>query len=92
MDDQKKDNIDPKIPLKGAAPNNYRTITSLPIMWKILTASIREEIYFSLTSRGLFPEEQKGSCKGSKCTEELLYIDQHILNESKTSGKNLAMT
>ena len=61
------------------------------MMWKILTAQIREEIYYSLTSRGLFPDEQKGSYKGSRGTAELLYIDQHILNESKTRRKNLAM-
>ena len=61
------------------------------MMWKILTAQIREEIYYSLTSRGLFPEEQKGSHKGSRGTAELLYMDQHILNESKTRWKNLAM-
>ena len=61
-----------------------------PMMWKILTAQIREDIYFSLTSRGLFPEEQKGCCKRSRGTVELLYIDQHILNESKTRQKNLA--
>ena len=60
-------------------------------MWKMLTAKIREEIYFSLTSRGLLPEEQKGCRKGSRGTEELLYIDQHILNESKTRRKNLAL-
>ena len=58
---------------------------------KILTAQIREEIYNSLISCGLFPEEQKGCCEGSRDTEELLYIDQHILNESKTRRKNLAM-
>ena len=60
-------------------------------MWKILTAQIREEIYYSLTSRGLFPEEQKGCRKGSIGTAELLYIDQDILSESKTRRKNLAM-
>ena len=60
-------------------------------MWKILTAQIREEIYYSQTSRGLFPDEQKGCGKGSRGTAELLYIDQHILNESKTRRKNLAM-
>ena len=60
-------------------------------MWKILTAQIGEKTYYSLTSRGLFPGEQKGCPKGSRDTAELLYIDQHILNESKTSRKNLAM-
>ena len=51
------------------------------MMWKILTAQIREKIYYSLTSCGLFPDEQKGCCKGSRGTAELLFIDQHILNE-----------
>ena len=61
------------------------------MIWKILTAQIREEIYYSLTSRTLFPEEQKGCRKGSRGTAELLYIDQHIVNENKTRRKNLVM-
>ena len=60
-------------------------------MWKILTAQIREEINYSLTSCELFPEEQKGCHNESRGTGELLYIDQHILNKSKTRWKNLAM-
>ena len=92
MDDQRKDHIYPEgHPLKGTAPNNYRPITCLPMMWKILTAQIREEIFYSLTICGLFPEEQKGCRKGSRGTGALLYIDQHILNENKTRRKNLAM-
>ena len=76
---------------KGIAPNNYKPIICLPMMWKILIAQIREEIYYSLTSRRLFPEEQKGCCQGSRSTTELFCIDQHIPNESKTRRKNLAM-
>ena len=90
-DDQRKDHIDTKGPKQRTAPNNYRPITCLTMIWKILTAQIREEIYYSLTSHRLFPEEQKGCCTGSRGTAELLYIDQHILNESKTRRKNLAM-
>ena len=60
-------------------------------MWKILSAQIREKIYYSLTSCELFPDEQKGCRKGSRGTAEFLYIDQHILNESKTRRKNLAV-
>ena len=80
-----------KDPSKGTAPNNYKPITCQPTMWKILTAQIREKIYYTLTSRRLFPNEQKGCRKGSRCTTELLYIDQHITSESKTRRKNLAM-
>ena len=77
--------------IKGTALNNYRPITCLRMMWKILTAHIREGIYYSLTSCRLFPEEQKGCHKGCRGTGELLYIDQHILNESKTRRINLTM-
>ena len=52
---------------------------------------MREKIYYSLTSHGLFPDEQKRCRKGFRGTAELLYIDQHILNESKTRRKILAM-
>ena len=48
-----------KDPSQGTAPNNYRPITCLPMMWKIFTAQIREEIYYLLIRRGLFPEEHK---------------------------------
>ena len=61
------------------------------MMWKTLTAQIKEKIYYSLTSRGLFPDGQKGCRKRSRGTAQLLFIDQHILNEIKTRRKNLAM-
>ena len=77
--------------LERTAPNNYRPITHLAMMWKILTAQIREKIYYLLISRGIFPEEQKGCRKRTRGAKELLYIDQHILNDSKTRRKNLTM-
>ena len=40
----------------------------------------------------MLPDEQIRYHKGSRGTGELLYIDQHILNESKMRRKNLAMT
>ena len=73
---------------KGTALNNYRPITCLPMMWKILTVQIREEIYNSLTNRGMFPDEQKGCCKWSKGTAELLYIDQHIMKKKEQTEKS----
>ena len=83
--------LNQKDPSKGIAPNNYRPITCLPMMLKILTAQIREKIYYSLTSHRLFPDEQRRCHKGSRGTAELLYMDQYILNESKTRRKYLAM-
>ena len=76
-------------PSKGNVSNNYRPITCLPMMWK---TNIGEEIYYSLTSRRLFPDEQKGCYKVSRGTEVLLYIDQNNLNESRNRKKNLLMS
>ena len=80
-----------KDPIKGTAPKKYRPITCLRQMWKMLTAQIREETYDTLTSRRLFPEELTGCCKGSRSIREVQYIDQHILNQSKTRQKKLAI-
>ena len=91
MDDQRKDYINPKGPKQRNFSNNYRPVTCLTMTWKILTAQIWEKIYYSQTSRGLFPDEPKACRKGSRGTAELLYIDQHILDENKTRRKNLAM-
>ena len=56
---------------KGTSPNNFRTITTcLPMMGKILTTQIRMEIYWSLISQGLFPEEQKGTRRSG----DILYM------------------
>ena len=75
-----------KDPLEGTAPNKYRSITYLPMMWKIKhkNPQIWEKIYYSLINCGRFPQEQKGCRKGTRGIEELLYIDQHTLNERKT--------
>ena len=55
----KKTTLIQKNPRKRTAPNNYRPITCLLMMWKILRAQIREKIHYSLTSRGLFPYEER---------------------------------
>ena len=80
-----------KDPLKRTAPTNYRPITCLPMIWKLLTAQIRDKIYYSLINHGISPDEPKGCRKRTRDSEELLYRDQHILNESKTRRNNLAM-
>ena len=69
QDDERKDHIDPKGPSKGTAPNNYRLITCLLMMWKISIAQIREEIYYSLTSRRLFPENRNYAEKDRKAQQ-----------------------
>ena len=42
-------------------------------------------------TNGLLPGKQKVCRKGFRGTGEVIYIDQHFLNESKIRRKNLAM-
>ena len=91
MDDLREDHSDPKRSRQRNPANNYRPITCLPMIWKMLTAQIKENIKYSLTSREIFPEEKKGCQKRSRGTEDILYIEQHVFNESKARRKNLAM-
>ena len=76
-----------KTPKKKLFPSNYKPITCLPLMWKILATHIREEIIYLLVGLRLFPEEQKGCHKGTRETGDLLYIDQHIFEESNDRRK-----
>ena len=82
MDDQRKDDIDTKGPKQRKRPkqlqNHYLPTNDV----ENINNTKREEIYYSLTSCNLFPDEQKRCSKGSRGTAELLYINQHILNES----------
>ena len=59
----------------------------LLMMGKILTAQVREEIYYSFISHRQFPEEQKGCRKGIRKTGELRYYTQHV--KCKTRRKNV---
>ena len=91
MGDQRKDYINPKGPKQRNRSEQLQN-NNLPTNDVENINSINKgKIYYSLTSHRVFPDEQKGWHKGSRGTAELLYIDQHILNESKTIRKNLAM-
>ena len=63
--DKNKDNV----------ASNYRPITCFPLMWKLLTNVITDQIYAHLDQEMLLPEEQKGCRKGSRGTSNLLYIE-----------------
>ena len=76
---------------RGNFPSNFRPITCLPIMWKILAGIIAECVYESLDSRGVLTAEQKGCERGTRGTHDLIYIDKMVLREVKRRRKNLAM-
>ena len=53
---------------KSNIASNYRPITCLPLMWKLLTYAIADQIYAHLDQEKLLPEEQKGCRNGSRGT------------------------
>ena len=48
--------------------------------------------YAHLDQEKLLPEGQKGCRKGSRGTNDLLYIDRAVIKEVKSRNKSLAMT
>ena len=80
-----------KDPDKGMLPGNFRPITCLPIMWKLLTGLLSGAIYDHLLSHSLFPDEQKGCRSMSRGCKEQLLIDKLILKNCKRRKTNLHM-
>ena len=76
---------------KGNVASNYRPITCLPLMWKLLTGVIADQVYAHLDQEKLLPEEQKGCRKSSGGTNDLLYIDRAVIKAVKSRNKNLVM-
>ena len=66
---------------KGNGASNYRPINCLPLMWKLLTGVIANQIYAHLDQEKLLPEEQKECRKGSRGTNDLVYIDRAVIKE-----------
>ena len=60
-------------------------------MWKLLTGAIADQMYAHFDQKKLLPEEQKGCRKGSRGTNDLLYIVRAVIKEVKSRNKNLAM-
>ena len=72
--------------------SNYQPITCLPLVWKLLTGTLADELYAYLEKKILLPEEQKGRRRKCKGTSDLLFIDKIVLWEVRMRNKNLAVT
>ena len=59
---------------KGNVASNCRPMACFPLMWKLLTFVIADQIYTHLDQEKLLPEEQEGSRKGSRGTNYLLVL------------------
>ena len=76
---------------KGNAVHNFRPISCLPLMRKLMTGITAESMYTFMDNENIPPEEQKGCRWKSRSTKDQLLIDKAILRDCKRRHKNLAM-
>ena len=76
---------------KGNLVSNFRTITCLPLIWKLLTSILAKELYEHLEKTNSLPWEQKGCRKGSRGTKDQLLIDKMIVKDCKRRLTSLAV-
>ena len=76
---------------KSKTTSNYRPITCLPLVWKLLTGVIAEEVYGFLDTN-LLPQKQNGCNRKSRGTNDLLFIDKMIMRDVNMRKRTLSMT
>ena len=74
---------------KGNAVANFRPITCFPLLWKLLTEILAQELYEHLEQANILPCAQKGRRKGS--TKDQLLIDKMIVKNCKKCLTSLAV-
>ena len=80
-----------KDPSRGSAVDNYRPISCLPLMWKLMTGIISNSVYDYLEINNIFPSEQKGCKRKSRGTKDQLLIDKTVMKDCKKRHTNLGM-
>ncbi len=73
-------------------PKNYRPITCLPTMYKIMTQAISNRIYNHLDDNNILPPEQKGCRKGLRGCKDQLLVSKLIMDLTKKQKKNMCMS
>ena len=69
---------------------NYRPITCLSTMYKILTSIVTERTCNFLDTNDILPSEQKGCKKGSYGCKDQLLINKMLLENSRTCHRKLS--
>ena len=71
-------------------PSNYRPITCLPVIYKIMTSIITFRMGHHINANNLIPEEQKGNASKTFGTIDQLIINKMIMEDAKTRKKNIS--
>ena len=72
-------------------PKNYRPVTCLPTMYKLISSVISRNMQKYVDDENLIQKEQKGCYRGSKGCKDQLLISKAIPQECKCRNKNLSM-
>ena len=80
-----------KDPSKGSFPTNYRPITCLSSVYKLLTGILRLLLYRYFDCNSFIPPQQKGCPQRSKRAKDHLLVDKMIMTDAKWGHKNLFM-
>lgn len=70
-------------------PSQYRPITCLPTIYKIITSTITKRINKHIEENNIIAEEQKGCRRGHMGCKEQLIIDSCIHKHATTKNRNL---
>ncbi|XP_044749653.1 uncharacterized protein LOC123310249 [Coccinella septempunctata] len=76
---------------KNGDPTNYRPITCLPVIYKILTGIVTQKIWDHVAKNSILAREQNGCRRDVKGCKELLIIDSLITKQAKKKLRSLSM-
>jgi hypothetical protein len=68
-------------------PKNYRPVTCLPTIHKLITSIISRRMQKYTDVENLIPKEQKGCCSGSKGCKDQLLVSKAIIQECKLKNE-----
>lgn len=71
-------------------PANYRPLTCLPTLYKIITSLITHKIEKHLTQNNILTEEQKGCRKKCQGCKEQLIIDSVVMKQVEKQQRNIS--
>lgn len=72
-------------------PKNYRPITCLSTVYKILTSVVNNKIKHHLKTENILAWEQNGCKQGARGCKELLVIDSVLTKQAKRKKRNLSV-
>ena len=71
-------------------PSNYRPITCLPIMYKILSSIITSRMTHHIDANNIIPAEQKGNASNTFGTIDQLIVNKMVMETVKSKHQNLS--